>query len=608
MRMAMPFLSQTQVLAWGKETGKRYLNSVFHGSRGAEVWDCTSPGKRFDGWTTAWPLRMNRTTQGRHSSFTLLQAEKKEKRVNDFSEHCRKVAERFLQTVVVVDDEAGSGSVPPSNDDLKVPGRGSTTDADEQGVQEERPSERHSLDTQVLVNSFAEKGLVCGVVTPRLSGSGNVAVVLAAKRADMVVLDWQLQNDDGKAALSMIKGILNEDAGKRLRLIAVYTGASDIRAIAESIENELSEWEFQRDNGAVTLSYGHCRIEIYAKSGTQLDRELLDRSVEEAQVADVLISNFAEMTRGLLPCIALTSLAAIRENAHKILDKFNTELDPAFLAHRACLPAPDDSQQHIVNNLAGELHGIMDDAVAKVDPAGMRAIRQWLTEKQGGETEWELAPSKTLKFAETVALLSEGLAKKNGPLSKNTAFKTLSWGFSRGNTGKEEIDHQLAWMMNFRAVTDNAVPILHLGTVVQRDAEVGEDEFFLCMRPKCDSLRLHDVETFHLLPLVAPVDRTTQLVIRAMRGPNEYRRLSVGTSASNWSLVKFEPDQERECVVAKQAPHGFYFDDVDGTRYRWLGELKADVAQDIIQRFASGLARVAVDNSEWLRRYEKLEN
>ena len=50
-----------------------------------------------------------------------------------------------------------------------------------------------------------------------------------------------------------------------------------------------------------------------------------------------LVQDFAAMTEGLLPGIALTSLTAVREGAHRVLDQFCADLDPAFLAHRACI-------------------------------------------------------------------------------------------------------------------------------------------------------------------------------------------------------------------------------------------------------------------------------
>ena len=93
------------------------------------------------------------------------------------------------------------------------------------------------------------------------------------------------------------------------------------------------------------------------------------------------------MTEGLLPSIALTSLTAIRENSHKVLDKFHAELDPAFLAHRAGLPAPEDSQQHMVDQLASELHAVMDDAAAKESPAGDGGHQRMASRRSRAERE-----------------------------------------------------------------------------------------------------------------------------------------------------------------------------------------------------------------------------
>ena len=40
----------------------------------------------------------------------------------------------------------------------------------------------------------------------------------------------------------------------------------------------------------------------------------------------------------------------------------------------------------------------------------------------------------------------------------------------------------------------------------------------------------------------------------------------------------------------------------EGTKYTWRGELKAEYAQRLAQDLASNLSRLAVDESEWLRR------
>ena len=136
-------------------------------------------------------------------------------------------------------------------------------------------------------------------------------------------------------------------------------------------------------DGALTYAMGSCLIVIYVKPGTTVEAGLQTRSVRESDLAERLIGDLTGMVEGLMPSIALTGLTAVRENAHKVLRRFETKLDPAFLTHRACLPSPADSEQHMVAQLASELHGIMDEAVAKESPATIDVIGWWLSKFKG---------------------------------------------------------------------------------------------------------------------------------------------------------------------------------------------------------------------------------
>ena len=272
--------------------------------------------------------------------------------IGDYKERCAKIAERFLLTAVIVDDEAQIQNSPRPTASLKVPDRHvlgrtlegeGTSDTNEDSAQSR---DMHTLDASTLIDAFAKHGLICAVIAPSEDGSlTNDTVVPAARRADMVILDWQLHRDNGKKALELLEKLLKDDDIGRLRLIAIYTGENNIRAIGSTIQKKFQQqgWDFQSNESDVELSCGHCRIVIYAKSGTSLASGLEDRAISEDAIPKRLIGDFADMTKGLLPSIALTSLAAIRENAHKVLDSFSSELDPAFLAHRACLPVTTPS-------------------------------------------------------------------------------------------------------------------------------------------------------------------------------------------------------------------------------------------------------------------------
>ena len=389
-----------------------------------------------------------------------------------------------------------------------------------------------------------------------------------------------------------------------------YTGEQDLSEIGRTIAEELTKSgrTFERCERDIALSYRHCRIVIYAKCHTPLPQALKDRSVSEKGMPDALIGDFASMVKGLLPNTALTSLAAIRENTHQVLDRFTAKLDPAFLTHRACLASPDDAQQHMVDQLASELHAIMADATVTGDPAGMKAISEWLRFSFGQTVEIDFGEEKKASFEETVALLSEGYEKRIPPsLSKTKGFRSLTAGFSKDGNAEHQLDSQLAWMMNFRTVTSAAAPILQLGTVV-RKTDTTNELYYLCMRPRCDSIRLQDKTTFLFLPLLHNLkkENMVQLVLRI--DMNTYKRVCVCTEATQWLIAKFVPASGKGSVIAGREDKDFYFTDEDKTRFDWLGELKAEFAQRVAHRFALGLSRVATNNSEWLRREENLSD
>ncbi len=521
--------------------------------------------------------------------------------MDDFEKRCAEIAERFLLTAVIVDDEAQISDLPKPTESLETPSR-RTVGTVPDGRNARRRATTHSLDARTIVETFAKRGLICAVTAPWENDSLVASVLPAARRADIVILDWQLHDDDGARTLKLLKNLLQNSEVARLRLVAIYTGENDLIGIQTSIKRALSNqgWNFEPCGQSVDLFYGHCHIVIYAKSGTLLPSELTDRAISEGEIAKRLIKDFADMTKGLLPSIALTSLAAVRENAHRVLDSFSADLDPAFLAHRACLSSPEDSQQHMVSLLDSELNSIMDDAIMEVNPASLDAVSDWLYSNFSQEMKFKF-PKKELSFSDVLRLLKEGIDLSS---LSGQDYRSLSSKFANSGNGSEDLDHQLAWMFNFRTVSNSLPPILQLGTALEQENLDGGGGFFLCVRPRCDSVRLQSDECFPLLPLINPQQKQTQVVVK--NAQDGYIRRSVCTNPSQWLLPKFAPDDSKKCVVAEKATDGqFFFTCTDGMRFKWIGDLKADFAQRVAQHFASGLSRVATDNSEWLRRRER---
>lgn len=505
------------------------------------------------------------------------------------------VAKRFLQTAMVVDDNArmAQDGVDQPSEEMVVPNR--WTQAPSQDDQDAVDGGSiHTLDADSVMESFSALGVVCGVVGPTDSAMD------AMRQADIVILDWLLQDGKPQCALRLLRNLVAGKVNRNLlRLVAIYTGEARLNDICAEVCKELTKAKLDpvEDEAKTTISYRHGRVVLYAKSAVNLEERLRHRSVAEENLPGKLVEDFASMTSGLLPGIALTSLTAVREGAHRVLDRFSAKLDPAFLSHRACLPNPDDAEQQIVNHVAEELRGLMDNAVAEEAPAGADAVERWIRRKGGGSGRFVFG-TRNLDLDQTVALANKGL--KASALKENK-FECLSAGFS--DDDGVELDERLAWIMSFRTVYDAPRPTLWLGSVVT-DLSDKDERHLICMRPRCDCVRLEEEASFFFLPLVEPKKGKEQIVVRL---DNTFKRLGINLDSAAWVRRQFKPSTQNGPVIAanRESDNGFEFTDTSGKRYVWRGELKAEYAQRIAYSLTVNLGRVALDESEWLRRMAK---
>ncbi len=522
----------------------------------------------------------------------------------EFKDRSQAIARCFLQTAVIVDDEA---FIPQGNDgpasDIITPDRHAHRPANNSVDRKRGP---HTLDAGLLVDSFSALGVICGVVSP------TDAAMTTMRRADIVILDWRLQRnepDKSKLALEFLRDLLTGETDQNsLRLVAIYTGEPQLEDIRATVFEQLENLQLiPHDNGTQPeISYRHGRVVFYAKPGVNLPPNLQGRSVSETDFPKRLVDDFASMTSGLLPGIALTSLTAVRENAHKVLDRFSARLDPAFLTHRTCLPRPDDAEQQIVGHLAEELRGLMDNAVAAKAPAGAKAVEDWIRCKDEGSARFTLNTHQ-LSLEEAVTLAREGLEKTfDSKILSNRerreAHQHLTACFGNPDQCAVDLDRQLAWIMSFRTVHDAPPPTLWLGTVVAGSC-TDNDQYLVCMRPRCDCVRLEKETTFLFLPLVEPKKRMDQIVVRIDGG---FQKLGIARDPCGWVLRQFDPRAENgPLIAARQSDDSFEFEDTEGRQYTWIGELKPEYAQRIAQTFGAELSRVAINESEWLRRGKK---
>ena len=540
------------------------------------------------------------------------------------------VAKKFLQTVVVVDDRASlSGDVlyPEPKKLANKPGRGSHSKVVEKKQTPATQKSRHDLNAKKLIDMFAECGLVCAVLKP---GEGEDFVDKtdhATQRADIVVLDWKIHESYGEKTIETIRKIISTDSQSKdhLRLISIYTGEKDLREISKKIKTSLaSVVSLEESEDGFVLSGGAVKIVIFAKEGTATPD--VGRIVSVEKLPDRLIGEFSKTTMGLLSNATLESLAAIRSNTHRLLKKFNADLDASYLSHRALSYPAEDAQFHHLPLVVSEIQDILEgrnvSALLSVDN-----IKSWLLLKvsEGLSLSKKMRINGKANALEAMyALIVEGVEQevisdrykswkkilepiKSGENNNSLSLITEILSMEDGSLA-EECDRKLAQLMSIRSRYESPPPALKLGTIIAEDREDGTSSYFFCIQPVCDSVRLSrkNGREFPFLPMKERIDSSKSLtVVVPDKDKNIELRLSLRPHES--LKVKFKPAVSNGDIRSKDNKGVWEFKSSGSNpkTFRWVADLKPAHAQRIANDFAREVSRVGLTESEWIRRQAK---
>ena len=543
----------------------------------------------------------------------------------DFTNRTREVVEAFLQSVVVVDDlaEITPPGGRPASDVLSGPVEGPQylPAPDPAHAEVGRDPTRVPLNAKTVIDGFADIGSVCAVLSPVLDRESRKRTVKAARRADIVVLDWNIENSVGDEALDLMRDILKGDReGRRLRLMAIYTGEPDLEGICERVRQVLAE--FYKDDrlkdspGGFRMSKGPLHVKVLAKSGTLagVPSPLGDQEVSESGLADRLAGEFALMIGGLLRNVALSGLSAVRDNAHRVLAKFDASLDPGYLGHRLLLHHPPDAEDHIEEALGSEITAVLEEhrsgARADID-----AIEPWLAcrEAEGLQLSEPFGPPSNQSAVKGWRLLLDrGFEAPNVPdpqfASKRKLRSRPTEPFAESGRAAARANRRFAALLALRTRYPGRPPRLSFGTVLET-RHGDETLYFLCLQPKCDSVRLGDASGFPLMPLIPLTDvrvggdgERLRLVVETE--DDQWQELGIETKPSALTVRLFEPGQDPPGEVTAMADEheDFFFEDSEGSLYRWIAQVKEGHALGVAGEIAAALARPGPNDAEWLRR------
>ena len=506
-----------------------------------------------------------------------------------FLEQSKEIANNFIQNIVFIDDNAYKNNIT-----------------------------NNAFSALDVSNVFAHTGKICAIYAPKsISDINSYNTIL--NKADVVILDWYLDikkeenqvedpeadadNDDprGEFTLKLISDILSQTG--RLKLLIVYTGETDLFEITDSIYQKVNQDSFHK--GDCVIRSSNSKILVRAKSQnseTQFahNKELKDKIVSYESLPTLIVEEFADMTNGLLSNFALSSLSAIRNNTSRILSAFSPKLDPAYLGHKILLENTLESKQLLIKLFGEAISELLE--TTNIDTKDW--VDNWIENRITDET----LSINGVSIDKSRDLLKKMFGSEQ-PRLKDKYKDASGKDMSNGNEGKlqshtaelfvyDDIDVNksnvdFAILTHHKNIFQPAVeaPKLTLGSVIKT---VKQDEYYICIQQKCDSVRIKDERRFLFLPLGETGEHP--LII------NDVLKLSPNKSSYAIKTIKFKPQQEGSTIIqALKIDDKYIFKSSHDEEYEWVVDLKEMHAQRIVNNYCSQLSRVGLNESEWLR-------
>jgi hypothetical protein len=541
--------------------------------------------------------------------------------VLSLKDHYKECVKKFLKTVVVVDDRAYSSAPAPVISATSIetpinPFDTFSTDATadnypvskvivpdarqdgEAGSEVAVADKDHELDGPGLVRLFAHHGIICSIIQPDSSMDLDPLVEeikSIAQAADVLVLDWELRPGDHTASLKAIEEIVTEDkiSGGRLRFIVVYT-ASNQRSVKSEIKRVFGAGNIKFERNLMKI--GHACVVV-------LNKPSLANAygIPLSELPEKIFDLHSELSAGVLPAAALSAIGTIRNHTHQILGQFKEHLDAAFIAHRALIPNSDDAEAHLIELVADSLHHLMLTEGVRAQLSDKLCVERLRELKNADVTEEATAVIEDCLSSfrlDKLAAISAALAI---PKQERHPQKRIMERFYPTTSEAAVARKEMAFLHDFTRnhmlkLSSDHPPRLTLGTVVA--VNIGQSyEFYLCIQPRCDSIRFEDTRTFPLMRLASNSDSPNI----HLQWQGLQRSLSVSEKLYDLLMFGFG-----STGVSTQAVFGqfddvclkWFFQDERGLKFYWVGDLRREKAQRLVSKIASRLHLPGINDYE----------
>lgn len=543
--------------------------------------------------------------------------------INNYHDESVDVADNFIQTICFIDDQPFFTNVEdPVNDDVD-----------------------HRINADIVTKAFAVKGKTCSFLKYNKLEDEDIVLDMA-KSSDVTVLDWRILMDDddkeiplkkdnaeedlesdveekesrGKYAIRLLDKILREDHNAP-KLILIFTAEYVSDDIYLPIKEKLEELkiQFEEDEENLTFHNDKIRISIYFKLSQpdkSLPEQVINKKVDFRNLPDTINIEFAKLTDALVLQTAIRAISEVRNKTFCLLESYNKKLDPAYLAHRSLLPSPSDAEEQLIEIIGSDIKSLIRESNIKnniqdkalkfyLDEKYDEGEYPFIIEKRGEMPDLELP---TLLDKETVhSIVLNGVestfVKKNKPFNQSLLFskechKNLTQTFAVNKEEADESDVRFSKLTTIKSRYQSEKFFLSLGTILK---EPKNENYWLCIQPKCDSVRIKKKKRNFLLLKLNSVecDKRFDFVLNVNETIKYFR---INYKIYEAKLTEFFVDGKGNVSTQDDISNGYIFKKGDNQNLQWIGELKNDFAQSVSNRFSHELSRVGLDISEWLRR------
>ena len=330
-----------------------------------------------------------------------------------------------------------------------------------------------SLNEDALVGAFADLGIACAVLKPDALGTDGAR---ALERADLLILDWRLgDGDDGGLATTLLQRLAEHPADSGQRLVAIYTSAPDLGQIRDEIVSKVA--------GAIADAVEPLTIRFSAVTVMVIGKESNPAGLSAGALPQHLLLAFAKAIEGIVPTATVNALAAVRDGLPGLIARLGTELDRGYVRHCLLLDHADEGSAHLTALISDELRSLVTADGATVAASGVPRIGAWLDEQA-------IAGGLVVDAAKIKDHLSGALRISPASGAGASAKKPHQVIKPADPLKPEHDDALLADRMTFRALRFDQSAAMVPGVVLRRSSEDGGSEYFVCIQPSCDAVRL----------------------------------------------------------------------------------------------------------------------